>query len=118
MSAVRLLVRAELRRRWGSLLVVTLLVALAGGVTLAAVAGARRTETSFDRFQDATLSHDVLVFAEGIERRDVTKLRSLPGVEAIGYGRQLAMVRPDGEFLAVGGPLDDATFRDVARLRI
>jgi hypothetical protein len=118
MNAVRLLIRAELRRRWGSLLVVTLLVVLAGGVTLAALAGARRTATSFDRFQDATLSHDVLVFAEGIERRDVLELRSLAGVEAVGYGRQLAMIRPDGEFLAVGGPLDDVALRDVARYRI
>jgi hypothetical protein len=118
MSAVRLLVRAELRRRWGSLLVVTLLVVLAGGVTLAAVAGARRTATSFERFQETTRNHDVLVFAQGVDRRDVTELRSRPGVEAVGYLRQLAMIRPDGEFLAVGGPLDDVLFRDVGRLRI
>ena len=29
------------------------------------------------------------------------------------YLRQLAMVRPDGDFLAVGGPLDGSLFRDV-----
>ena len=79
MGAVRLLVRSELRRRWRSLVVVALLVAFAGAVTLAAVAGARRTSTSFDRFQESVRSHDVLVFAEDIDRADVEQLRALPG---------------------------------------
>lgn len=118
MGAVRLLVRSELRRRWRSLVVVALLVAFAGGVTLAAVAGARRTSTSFDRFQESVRSHDALLFAEDIGRADVEQLRSLPGVEAIGYLRQLAVTRPDGDFLAVGGPLDGSLFHDINRLRI
>ena len=46
------------------------------------------------------------------------KLRSLPGIAAVGYLRQLAMTRPDGDFLAVGGPLDGAMFHQVNRLRI
>ena len=118
MGAISLLVRAELRRRWRSLVVVALLVAFAGGATLAAVAGARRTSTAFDRFRETTRNHDVLLFAQGINRADVERLRALPGVAAIGYLRQLALIRPDGNFLAVGGPLDDAVFRDVDRLRI
>lgn len=118
MGALRLLIRWELRRRWRCFVVVALLVAFAGGVTLAAVAGAKRTSTSFDRFRTSVRSHDVLLFAEDVDRGDVHELRSLPGVAAIGYLRQLALVRPDGDFLAVGGPLDDAMFRDVNRLRI
>lgn len=118
MGAVRLLIRSEVRRRWRSLIVVALLVAFAGGATLAAVAGARRTSTSFERFQETTRSHDALLFAENINRADVKKLRSLPGVEAIGYLRQLAVTRPDGDFLAVGGPLDGSLFRDIDRIRI
>jgi hypothetical protein len=118
MGAVRLLVRSEFRRRWRSLIVVGLLVAFAGGVTLAAVAGARRTSTSFDRFQESTRSHDVLLFVSDITRPDVERLRALPGVDAIGYLRQLALTRPDGDFLAVGGPLDGSMFHDVNRLRI
>lgn len=43
MPAVRAFVRAEIRRRWRSLLIVTLLVARVGGVVLAAAAGSRRT---------------------------------------------------------------------------
>jgi hypothetical protein len=58
------------------------------------------------------------VFAQDVGRSDVERLRSVPGVEGVGYARQLALVRPDGQFLAVGGPLDDSLFRDVDRLRI
>jgi hypothetical protein len=117
-GAVGLLVRAELRRRWRSLVVITLLVGLAGAVTLGAVAGARRTSTSFDRFLESSRNHDVLVFADDARPADVAKLRALQGVDGVGYARQLAVVRPDGEFLAVGGPLDGGLFRDVDRLRI
>jgi hypothetical protein len=118
MSAVRLPVRSELRRRWGSLLVVALVVAITGGVTLAALAGARRTATSFDRFKTTSRNHDVLLFAEGITRAEVEQLRRLPGVEGVGYARQLAMTRPDGDFLAVGGAMDGSLFRDVDRPKI
>lgn len=118
MRAATLLARAELRRHWRGLLVVGLLVAFAGGVTLAATAGARRTASSFDRLIESTRNEDVLVFAEDVSPAQVERLRALPGVEALGHVRQLALVRPDGEFLAVGGALDDVVFRDVARLRI
>lgn len=113
-----MLVRAELRRRWGSLLVVALVVAITGGVTLAALAGARRTASSFERFKTTSRNHDVLLFAEGITRAEVGRLRRLPGVAGVGYARQLAMTRPDGDFLAVGGAMDDSVFRDVDRPKI
>jgi FtsX-like permease family len=117
-GAVSMLVGAELRRRWRSLVVITLLIGLAGGVTLGAIAGARRTATSFDRFIDSTNNHDVLVFADDVRPPDVARLRTLQGVAGVGYARQLAVVRPDGSFLAVGGPLDAGLFRDVDRPRL
>src|SRR2546423_5959436 len=40
----------ELRRRRGATLALALLVGLAGGVVLAAIAGASRTDTAMDRF--------------------------------------------------------------------
>ena len=44
----------ELRARWRATLVLALMVGLGGGVALATAAGARRTNTAFDRFLDAT----------------------------------------------------------------
>jgi hypothetical protein len=41
--------RLDLRRRWRSLVVLALLVALSAGVVLTAVAGARRGDTAFGR---------------------------------------------------------------------
>ncbi len=53
-SAGRLWVAAEWRRRWTALLGVAVLVALAGGVATALAAGARRADTAYMRFGEAT----------------------------------------------------------------
>ena len=42
--------RAQLRSRWGTTVALALLVGLSGGLVLAAVAGASRTETAMKRF--------------------------------------------------------------------
>jgi len=42
--------RAQLRRRWGSTVALVLLVGLTGGVVIAAVAGASRTDSAMKRF--------------------------------------------------------------------
>src|SRR3954471_778738 len=61
MPAVWLRFRAELRTRWRALLAVPWLVGLAGGAALAALAGARRTDTAFDRLVARTDTADLLV---------------------------------------------------------
>jgi len=53
--------RTDLRARWKSALALALLAGLAGGVTLTAIAGARRTDTAFSRLLVATNAADVLV---------------------------------------------------------
>ena len=53
--------RLDLRRRWRSLVVLVLLVALSVGVVLTAVAGARRGDTAFDRLWARTLPATVTV---------------------------------------------------------
>src|SRR5205807_9306004 len=55
--------RAELRGRWTSSVIIVLLIGLAGGVALTAAAGARRTDTAYPRFLNATNSEDFLVSA-------------------------------------------------------
>jgi hypothetical protein len=46
-SAVLVIFRSELRRRWRSWVILVVLVAVVGGLTLAAVAAGRRTASAF-----------------------------------------------------------------------
>jgi hypothetical protein len=75
--------RLDLRRRWRSLVVLALLVALSAGVVLTAVAGARRGETAFDRLWARTLPATVAVLPNQ-PGFDWAKVQALPGVTAVG----------------------------------
>jgi ABC-type lipoprotein release transport system permease subunit len=110
--------RSALRRGWRGLALTVVVVAVVGSVSLAALAGARRTSSSFRRFLEVSKAHDVLVFADDARPGDVRRLRSLPGVETIGYARGLVLLRGNGELLAAGAALDGSVFHDVDRVRI
>ena len=117
MAAVWFVGRAELRRRWGSVVVLTLLVGLVAAVVLASIAGARRTSSAFARFEQETLAPDLTIFVPDVDDATVDGLRSVRGVEAIGVGRQFTAL-VDGDFAAMGGAADDQFGRTVDRPRV
>jgi hypothetical protein len=100
--------RLDLRRRWRSLLVIALLVALTTGTVLAAVAGARRGQTAFDRLWAQTLPGDATVLANQ-PGFDWSKVEALPEVKAtalfvVYYGASVSSSGSEARFS--GGDLD------------
>ena len=96
MGAVVARLRAALRgRRWSALAVV-LLIAVAGGAVLTAVAGARRTASAYPRMLEDSNTYDVLVNPS--VTADFDAIEALPQVEdaARVYGMFAVPSGPDG----------------------
>jgi ABC-type lipoprotein release transport system permease subunit len=72
----------ELSHRWRSLVAVGLLGGLAGGLALAALAGARRSDRAYGRWQAATAAPDAIVFGTqvGAGSVDYSRVMKLPEV--------------------------------------
>jgi hypothetical protein len=110
MGVVRLCVSSLLRRRVSGMLAVAALIAVAGGVVLAAFAGARRTDTAFPRLLARQHALDLIVSPGPEDTVPATLLRNLPTVTAAGdaYGFGLASwngrgTRPEGYPQSING---------------
>lgn len=105
--------RQVVRRRWPSIVALGLLAAAGLAVSMAALAGARRSETAYARLRDATAAADAVVFASqvGIFDPDWSAVADLPYVAAAG-----AFGLPDGVWVAGpdGVPLDHVGFFDTS----
>ncbi len=90
MGAVRFCTANLLRRRTAGLVAITALIAIAGAVTLAAFAGARRTDTAYPRLLNRVHALDVLVapdFGETVSARDLAKIPVVRfAADAYGFG--------------------------------
>jgi hypothetical protein len=104
-----------------------LLVGVVGGAVLATVAGARRSESAYERFRRETLASDLDVAEDGPPRWNIEAaaeaVRALPQVVALGR-LDFPFIVPAGsgfypylDFLAAVS-VDDANERDIDRPRL
>ncbi len=118
MGTIRMLARAELRHRWRSAVVLTLLVGFVGAVVVALVAGARRTDTSLERFERQSRAATLEIDVGEATPEQIERFRRLPGVAGAAELRQLTMVSGSQRFIAVAGQVDDRFGEVVDRARV
>lgn len=118
MGAVRMLARSELRRRWRSLVVLTLLAGFVGAVVLALVGGARRTDTSLARFEDRSRAASLELDVGDATPEHLAEFGRVRGVAAVGELYQLTLISKGRKFLPVAGQVDDRFGRVVDRARV
>jgi ABC-type lipoprotein release transport system permease subunit len=119
-AAVRLWSRSELGRRWPALTLLGILGGLAAGLAMAAVDGANRTETAYDRMRTEQLAADVVFFPSqvGVYDLDVTRLSELPEVAAwAGFASTFSVLDevPDGSPLV---PVGSGWFTTIERATV
>ncbi|TMK89310.1 MAG: ABC transporter permease, partial [Actinobacteria bacterium] len=114
--AVRMWARSELGRRWRALVALGVIAGIAAGLALAAVAGARRTSTAYERWRKATAAPDAIVFGTQVGNHDTdyTPVLRLPEVAAAGRF-ELAQVGLVGTRVGSLPPGDTQLYRTVAR---
>jgi hypothetical protein len=97
MGGIALRVRSDLRRRWAAWLALALLVSvLVGGVT-AIAAGARRTDSAYERFVDQTRAPNLFVFNTpdpSFARLPPATLAAMPQTSESGTMQDYDVVRP------------------------
>jgi len=98
-AAVRLRLGSEFRSRWRAWLALAALAGLFAGAVIAAVAGARRTETAYTRFLVAERAPDILVFAPPAGRETFAAfteqdLARLPHVAELASGKTIGVAHP------------------------
>jgi ABC-type antimicrobial peptide transport system permease subunit len=94
MTTVWLALRADVRRRWPGLLALALLLGLIGGVVLTAAAGARRTDTAYQRllsWANATQA-DIIPEGNGIPADYFAALARQPHIAAMTTASVYGMV--------------------------
>ncbi len=112
---VSLLVRADLRRRWSAVVLLSLLIGVAGAFVLTAATGARRADTSLPRLLDRTMMWDVALDVDYPAFQDVmADVDAHPGVEAVGAFMFMPMAPGDdavGVLAGLGGGWLDTVYR-------
>lgn len=121
--AVLLLVRAESRHRVPALLALALLVAIVAAVLVAGTAGARRTASVLERFDERTVVSDVEVLglspalagdpAEGVELAEA--LSAVEGVDGAAVASGFPLGVSEEEYFMVYSSLDGSMYTAMDR---
>ncbi len=98
--------RATWRTAWRPALVVIVLTGLLGAVSMAALAGARRTESAYGRYLQSVRASDVMVNIPSPNTALIAKVEHLPGVRSSAAWAGLN-ANP-----VVGGRVDDSFLTD------
>ncbi len=117
MTAIVLLARSAIRRRWRSILAISLLVGLVGTAVLAASAGARRTATALARFTDYSRSADVELTVGDASAAQLRAFERSGGVAAVAELHQITLLQGD-EFPPAAAALDGRFGTIVDRPRV
>lgn len=116
---VLLWVAADWRRRRRSILLLVVFAGIAGAVALTAVAGARRSATSLERFADRSPPADVLVDVGALDGEVVRELTQSSMVDVWGaYTVVFAIIDGVESDLAILAPRDDRIGVGVERSRL
>jgi hypothetical protein len=109
--------RTELRSRWKAFAGIALLLGISGGVGLGAAAGARRTETAYNRFLTAQNAADVAIFDDGSLDIGVSvdDIVGLPQVDS--YARASLIMFLTNENAAAAS-VDDRLGRTINRFKV
>jgi len=98
-----------LRHRWGGFVALAVLIALVGGLALATMAGARRTESSYPTFLASTnpsnlslgtgIYNPALGYTSGYDPAIIKRIAALPGVTHVAsyVGIDAVPLEPDGK---------------------
>jgi hypothetical protein len=114
-NAAWLRIRTELRSTWRATVLIAVIVAIGAGSALAAIAGARRTQTAMHRFVAYSHPEDASLFFAGDAKP--SPVLALPQVARVTHMPYL-MMSPDPKKLgsmAVFGAPDDDAWRTVDR---
>src|SRR5207247_144188 len=108
----------DLRARWRAWIALAVLVGLFGGTVIAAAAGARRTDSSYQRFLRWAKAPDFLVFqapgeSGSFARLSRAQLAALPQVAHVATAASFAVVRPaeEGVIAPTDGIIGGTLFR-------